>query len=224
MTDADNARINSTLWFALEKAGDKSKDQKNRNALDGGARIPVDLTVEGRIDGAAVATAIVGHLQVDARRHHVHEGQAARRAGPGDRPGLRPQDQAACSARPAAWSIRTRSCWRPPANSANRARSSKAGPAAAACRSNSRDTMGMMRRMGIMIPSSPIPPIGAPHVRLLVLRPPPKSELVRDGCLATAVLTDVGLAAALANVVAVPKECVVAATFVAAPTTNPARS
>lgn len=64
MTDADNARINSTLWFALEKAGDKSKDQKNRNALDGGARIPVNLTVEGRIDGAAVATAIVGHLQV----------------------------------------------------------------------------------------------------------------------------------------------------------------
>lgn len=57
-------KINSTLWFALEKAGDKSKDQKNRNLLEGGSRIPVTLSVDGRVDGVAVATTIIGHLQV----------------------------------------------------------------------------------------------------------------------------------------------------------------
>lgn len=76
MTDADNARIHSTLWFALEKAGDKSKEQKNRNALTGGERIPVNLTVEGRIDNVPVATAIVGHLQV------AHDGTTSTRIKP----------------------------------------------------------------------------------------------------------------------------------------------
>jgi hypothetical protein len=57
-------RVHSTLWFALEKAGDKCKDQKIRDCLEGGARIPVTLSVDGRIDGRFVATKIVGHLQV----------------------------------------------------------------------------------------------------------------------------------------------------------------
>jgi hypothetical protein len=62
--DPDVQRVNSTLWYALEKAGDKCKDQKIRENLDGGARIPVTLSVDGRIDGRFVATKIVGHLQV----------------------------------------------------------------------------------------------------------------------------------------------------------------
>lgn len=63
MTD-ESRRINSVLWYALEKAGDKLKGQKERDALSPGKRIPVSLEVHGRIDGAHIATTIQGALQV----------------------------------------------------------------------------------------------------------------------------------------------------------------
>lgn len=72
----DAVGINSAMWLALEKAGDKSKDQKRRESLDGGSRIPVTLSVDGRIDGVAVATQIIGHLQV------AYDGTAATKTKP----------------------------------------------------------------------------------------------------------------------------------------------
>lgn len=58
------AVITSVLWHAVAKAGDKLKDQKRREVLPAGARIPVALRVEGRINSASVAAAINGHLLV----------------------------------------------------------------------------------------------------------------------------------------------------------------
>ncbi len=63
MTD-ESRRINSVLWYSLEKAGDKLKGQKERDALSPGEQIPVSLEVHGRIDGAHIATTIQGALQV----------------------------------------------------------------------------------------------------------------------------------------------------------------
>ena len=68
--------INSVLWHALEKAGDKLKDQKQREALEGGSRTPVDVTISGEVDGVPVATAICGHLQV------AHDGTTSTKVVP----------------------------------------------------------------------------------------------------------------------------------------------
>ena len=58
------AVVTSILWHAVEKAGDKLKDQKRRDVLPAGGRIPVELRIEGRIDNARVAAAMSGHLQI----------------------------------------------------------------------------------------------------------------------------------------------------------------
>jgi hypothetical protein len=62
--DGEKAMVVSALWHSLEKAGDKLKDQKVREVLPAGGKIPVSLRVEGRVDGASLAVAVNGHLQI----------------------------------------------------------------------------------------------------------------------------------------------------------------
>jgi hypothetical protein len=68
--------IDSVLWFALEKAGDKRKDEKDRGQLEPGSRVPVSLSVEGMVDDEPVVTLIEGHLQV------AHDGTAVTKTKP----------------------------------------------------------------------------------------------------------------------------------------------
>jgi len=62
--DDPNVLAQSVLWHALEKAGDKLKDQKIRKVLPAGGKIHVDLDVSGQVDGMPVATAVDGYLQI----------------------------------------------------------------------------------------------------------------------------------------------------------------
>lgn len=62
MTDAK--LLTAALWYALEKAGDKSKDEKVRDALPPGTRLPVTISLDACIDGKQLDREISGHLQV----------------------------------------------------------------------------------------------------------------------------------------------------------------
>jgi len=75
MQTADPGTL-SVLWHALEKAGDKRKDEKVRERLPAGGKIPVGVTVTGKVDSRPVELSIDGHLQV------AHDGTTGRKTLP----------------------------------------------------------------------------------------------------------------------------------------------
>ena len=60
----DEKLLNAALWFALEKAGDKLKDEKERDALAPGTRLPIAISLDACIAGHQMDREIEGFLQV----------------------------------------------------------------------------------------------------------------------------------------------------------------